>query len=318
MKTKTNLMQSVSMKNKIVMGLGAIFILAAVVFGWVYLKDKLNIFSSYDAKSPTAEKFAMIDKWIKPSSDFWAVADIPQMLKDEQVGAPLRAYLTERHGLAGDLVESVLNGQSGVGMVALVSDFVGANAKTSAVLVMQGNFDKKVLAVSVKELLKKEGEEVAEEELAGRKVYFEKSEDPFGFMFLDENHMAIGSKSSFVTFFGEAPFKVEEVGSEELPVIFGKIGISDRVKPLLPHELAEIKEISFASTDAKTITADINCSSEEKASSVRMFIEGMRSLMMLKNEGLPLAASLQKIKVTSNGTEVYISSGVTDVFGLGF
>jgi DMSO/TMAO reductase YedYZ molybdopterin-dependent catalytic subunit len=66
------------------------------------------------------------------------------------------------------------------------------------------------------------------------------------------------------------------------------------------------------------VTADIHCSSAEKAAAVRMFIEGMRSLMMINNEGLPLADTLSRIKILSEGTEVYVSASMTDVFEFGF
>lgn len=300
-------------KTKLIIA-GIVFLTIAVA--GVFVAQRLGVFSSYDATVSTKDKFSSMQKWISPDADVWFAADIWQLLKTPSLGASLGTYLMERHGLASDLVESALMGDGGVGMLGVMANLQNADAKPVAAIVVQGNFDGGKLAASVKGMIGNEGGEVVEEKIGDKVVYFEKSEDPFGFMFLDSNHMAIGSKSSLQEFFSAPAGKAIDLGEKPLPLAFGRVTISDRIRPLLPPELSEVSGITLASDDGSAVTASVNCKSADSASSIRMFLEGMRSLMMMHNKGLPLESMLERIKVSSDGQDVYVTALLADLFGI--
>ena len=272
----------------------------------------------YDASQPTAQKFAKIARWIPPNAEFDVSVDVQKALADAALRDRLASLVKGQDGVASDFVSALLERQSVVGMLMLVGTLGDTGAEPAVAVVAQGGFDEKSFIPAIRAALAAGRSGIAAEELGGRKLYAESdARDPFGFVVLDREHIAVGSRASLVALFAGPPSVAPKTLDVVDAVVFGRFTFGPRLIGLLPQGFAPVTKIEFASTDGKSVSAKIDGGSVEKAQDVRMFLEGIRALLLLQEEGNPaLEGILKGVAIDNSEGSVTIACEILPLLDL--
>lgn len=303
---------------KILIAVLAVAALAVVIWG---AADQF-LWRKYDATSATGSKFEKLSKWISRDSDFTMVADVPRMLANEPVRE--RLALVENsgeEGVAKDLIGALLSRREIIGMLAVVGKFGQNKEEPKVVAIAQGDFKEETLIPSIRAILSAGRSGLAAENVGKYTVYMESdTRDPFGFVLLDSWHMAVGSKDSLDWLIGQnPPFEkmLAPFPGGVAPAIFGRLIMGPRIVGVLPQGMPTIESLGFESADGENLLASIPCADADQAKGLRMFLEGIRSLMLLQEEGnAALVSILKGLAIGDNGPEVTISGSVSAIMDL--
>lgn len=294
--------------------------IGAVVVVALFLKDTRDTLeqSRYDATAPTSVKFARLSRWIPGTSEFDITIDVPRALENLQLKDKLGRIVRNRIGVAAELVEALIQNEGAIGLLT-VTGTVGANDSSPKVTVIaQGKFDKDVILPVIRKVMSEGRAGLSSRDVGWSTIYYESdSKKPFGFMILDGQHMAVGDKESLEAFFIEEPAEPKPLVRASDDVVFGNVEIGERLKKLVPRMLTVPSSIDFLSKDGAILNASAACENELKAMSVRMFIEGIRSLIILQHENnAPLVGILDGISIVTEGNEIKLSTKLAPLLDL--
>ena len=247
----------------------------------------------YDASQPTAQKFAQIVRWAPPAAEFDVAVDVQRLLAAPELSARLAGIVKGQSGLAAEFVAALLEKQQVVGMLMLTGTLGAPGSEPLVAVVAQGGFDEKTFIPAIRQILAGGQAGLVAEAVAGRTLYVESdAREPFGFMILDGEHIAVGTRAALAALFAGGPQAAGPAPAIPDAVLFGHLTVGPRVAALLPPGLPQVPRIEFASADGTSLVATIPGGTIPQAQDLRMFLEGSRSLLMLQEEG---NAALERI-----------------------
>ncbi|MFA4874056.1 MAG: hypothetical protein WC956_07110 [bacterium] len=286
-------------------------VLAALAF---FLRDASDIFRapSYDAAAPTSVKFMKLSRWMPAGSEFDFTVDVPRALANPMLKERLLELIHGKEGVAAELVAALMAHQDAVGLITLVGTLGNKDEQPRFAILAQGKFDQGIILPAIRAAMAAGRSGLTSEDLGWATLFAESDErEPFGFIILDKQHIAVGNRDALVTFYSQRPSPVESIGRLSDAVIFGHAVIGPRLKGLVPQTIQLPESVDFGSADGQTIEAALNLTDQAQAMSMRMFLEGVRSLIMLEQEhNLPLVDILKGISISGNENKVFISSGL--------
>lgn len=298
-----------------------IAVLALILAGVAVLirgaSDKFR-WPAYDAGAPTAEKFARLSRWIPRDSEFYIAADIPRLFEDERLRSKLSEWSSGAGGVASELADGLVFRSDAVGMLMLVGNLGRGAGDPHVAVLAQGTFDRDEIISKVRTILAEGHAGLVSENIGGRALFAEGDvRDPFGFIILDGNHIAVGERDSLVALFREGvPSRRPAKAPDAL--VFGRASLGPRLQALFPRGISVPSSIDFASDEALTINARIPCGGEKKAQDLSMFLEGIRSLLLLQEEhNVALTRLLGAIVIEGKDSLAGITFDVRGLFGLG-
>lgn len=293
-------------------------LLAAVAF---FVRDSSDKFmkQSYDPSSATAKKFSEMKRWISPQAEFYFVVDVWKLLERPGLFAALVGLTSGEDSVASEFIQSLVKGGSPVGMLMAVGTMGHGEEKPVIAMVVQGQFDDQAIVLSVQSM---QGGRAVKEFRAAEipQTIFcddDGSADPFGFAFLDDKNMAVGTRSGIIQLFKDIPpSAAPDVGAAD-GVFFGTLRIGQRLSEIIPANISKPGEIRFSSPDGKAIDATLPFAEQREAMDARMFLEGIKSLSMMQNEGKrALINFLESISIRSEGTNVYVSGNLFSILSI--
>ncbi|HPQ80260.1 MAG TPA: hypothetical protein PLZ86_00860 [bacterium] len=268
-------------------------IAAAVVLLRFFGKDLLQW--RYDASQPTSQKFAKIARWIPAGAEFEVAVDVQKALSKAGLREKLASLSQGQDGVAADLLSALLERQSSVGMLMMVGMLGEPGSKPAVAVVAQGSFDEKNFIPAIRAALVAGRSGISYEKIGGRKLYAESdARDPFGFMILDRMHIAVGTRASLSALFSGPPSDAPRTLEVPDAVLFGRFSFGPRLLALLPNDLSPVARIDFASVDGTKVSAKIEGKDLKAASDIRMFLEGIRALLLIQEEGNAALESVLK------------------------
>lgn len=278
----------------------------------------------YDAAIPTDSKYSKMAKWIPASAEFEASADVKKIIQNPKFAEGLKKFLGDRGGVVGEFARALLAKQDTVGLITLVGAVGDKGAEPSVALIAQGGFDKESFIPTVRKILSSGHAGLVAEKAGDRTIYLESDvRDPFGFVVLDNNHIAVGNRETLVGFFGSdskfgghVPFQ-RYVPPEfpEFPFIFGKLVLNQRLTEALPKQIPPITSVEFESADGNKIVATIPCLTAGTAKALRMFLEGIKSLLTIQEAGNEALTRILKItSITEDQSDVRITLDLSSFF----
>lgn len=293
-------------------------LLAAVAF---FIRDSSDKFlkSSYDPSSATAKKFSEMKRWISPQAEFYFVIDVWKLLERPGLFAALVQLASGEDSVASEFIQSLVKGGSPVGMLMAVGTMGHGEEKPVIAMVVQGQFDDVAIVSSVQSMLGGRAVKEFHATEIPQAIFCDDdgSADPFGFAFLDDKNMAVGTRSGIIQLFKDIP----PAGGGDLgnidSVFFGSLRVGPRIAELIPENISKPKEILFSSPDGKAIDATLPFAEQREAMDARMFLEGIKSLSMMQNEGKrALINFLESISIRSEGTNVYVSGDLFSILSI--
>lgn len=288
-------------------------LLVAVAF---FISDSSDRFmkSSYDPSSATAKKFSEMKKWIPPQAEFYFVVDVWKLLEKPGLFAVLAQLTSGGDSVASEFIQSIIGGGSPVGMLMAVGTMGHGEEKPVIAAVVQGYFDEPVIVSSIRSMIG--GREVKEFRAAEipQTIFYDDdgSADPFGFTFLDGENMAVSTRSGIIQLFKDIPAADGgEVSGDMDSVFFGALRVGARLAELIPENISKPKEIFFSSPDGQVIEATLPFSDQREAMDARMFLEGIKSLSIMQNEGKRKVVNfLESLSIRSEGVNVLVSGNL--------
>lgn len=294
-----------------------IALLAALAF---LLRDAGDFFMgpSYDAQAPTSAKFVKMSRWVPAASEFDITIDIPRALANEQLRAHVMKIVKGKTGVASELVSALVNNEKAVGLMTAVGTLGNKDEIPKIAVLVQGRFDEKVMLPAVRAAMAAGRSGLSSENIGWTTLYTETNErEPFGFMILDKEHLAIGSRDALLAFYSQQPKLVESIGRLSDATIFGHAVVGPRLKAIMPQTLEIPQSVDFSSTVGQSLIATFHVASQEEAANIGMFLEGVRTIMMLQQEqNIPSTKILQGISITNAANEVTISTDIPPLLEL--
>ncbi len=294
--------------------------IVALIFLALMLKDTPELFEKpgYDAKAPTEAKFARMARWIPEGSEFYAVADVPRALEQPGLRNRLIEMVGAHAGVAADLVGALLQNEGAIGLLAVSGSLGDGEGPPRLVVIAQGDFDEEIILPAIRAAMSEGRAGLTARNTEWATIYYESDASrPFGFMILDGSHMAVGEREALEHFFLTKPDPPKAMTIASDDVIFGHISIGPRIQSVAPRMLVLPHSVDFSSADGIYITATMACPDALKAMSLRMFLEGVRSLVILQNEhNVPLVRMLRGFSITSGGTDVHMTTEIAPLLEL--
>jgi len=262
--------------------------LVVILVGILFLiSDSSHIFKApgYDATAPTDTKMAQLARWIPAGADFFVAADVPKALANQELAASLTRVAEGRSGVVAYLISALMEEPGSIGLLCVLGRLGEMRSRSEIALLAQGGFDEETLLPAVRSAMSAGHSGVAAQNLEWTTIYTESdSRDPFGFMFLDGTHLAAGDRASLLAMYEKKPepTKVQMVAKDQ--TIVGYIAIGERLRRSAPEEMYLPDAAYITSPDGTLVTVRIPCDDDEKAQSVMMLLEGIRSLMTIQQE----------------------------------
>lgn len=309
-------MTTKKLNRKAVLGIKiASVVVVAVIIGFI-VRAAINQFVklSYNASLPTTDKFAKLSKWMPKTAEFYMVVDTNRILENEAIKDSLVRVLSGTPGVAAELAGMLISKQSVVGMLALVGQVGERGEVPQLAIIAQGAFDEEVMIPAIRTILSTGHAGLVAEDLDGRKLYSEGDvRDPFGFVILDKNHIAVGDKSALTQFYSKNFKAMPSMFGSQSSAIFGHVTFGSRFKSIIPSNI-QLSGMDFESPDGSSIVARIPCADPAEAQNMKMFFEGVRSLMLLQEDKNPFFAKiLNDISIESSASDVTIKGKVENI-----
>ena len=295
----------------------AVLVLILVAMALILQSHNLRP-KAYDVQAPTTAKFARMAGWISKEAEFFVAVDVPRALANPTLKNRLVNLVQGKEGAAADLVEILVRDKGAVGMLMLVGELGNPGEQPTLAVVAQGRFDKETFIPAVRQILAEGQAGLVAKVYKGRTFFLEsEGRNPLGFVILDNWHLAVGSRDSLLNLFEDTPRKssIGRLASNE--PLFGRITFGPRLSSLVPPELGTLKEINFVSPNGQMLTARIPCRDQGQAVGVMMFLEGVRSLLMLQAEGnATLVGILKDIVIKNDGSEAVLNANASRLLDL--
>ncbi len=293
---------------------------AAVILVSLALKDTRDTLSvpGYEAEAPTDTKFARLARWIPAGSEFVVTVDVSRALANPELRERLMALARSRSGVAAELIQALMGNDGAIGLLAAAGKLGEEGETPRAVVIAQGDFNEEVVLPVVRKVMSEGRAGLSSMDVGWTTIYYESdSRAPFGFMILDGSHMAVGDKASLEAFFSTKPAPTEVPSATYDEVLFGYLELSPRIKRSLPMMSALGDTVYFSSLDGAVMTATLPCTSIAGALRTRMFLNGVRSLVMLQQQNNePLVDILEGISIDGEGDEVFITTKIAPLMNL--
>jgi hypothetical protein len=292
--------------------LATLLVLAAVLVGLVVLlRGASDTFRKprYDASAPTSAKLAKLAPWLPPGAEFFVAADVPRLLADPALHERLGVLVGGTTGVAAELASALLAHQEVVGLLAVAGNAGVAGSLPQIVLLAQGGFDEASLLAAVRTAMAAGRAGLVATDLGWTTLFAESdTRDPFGFLILDPEHLAVGDAATLAAFYAQRPTAAQPAASAmaDRPIV-GMLSIGPRLVPLIPPAVSLPQHIELAG-DAEEVILGLRCRDEAQAKDLRMFLEGARSLLLLQQEmNLPLVAILKALAIGGEGDRVIVT-----------
>jgi len=261
-------------------------------------------------------KYAKMARWISPAAGFDVVVDVWKLREDSGLRDRLLAIAGSLKGVSAEFLNVLMEKEGVVGMLMVVGNLGLGTKPPMFAAVAQGQFDERAFVGSVRAVIKGEGNvEIEEKKIGDHSLFVEKgANDPFGFMFLDGEHLAVGSELSLMNLFKDVPANVLVHDDMSDSVLFGDLKIGSNLNGFLPPDLHDIGTIEIASRDGRRLAAKIPCKDERDVTDVRMFLEGIRSLLILQgSDNRPLIEMLSGIEIVAGDRFVVLNANFFDM-----
>lgn len=310
-------MKKIKVKSNVL--IKAVVAIGVVVVVALLLYRSGNIFNlrGYNVSMATSQKFDLMKKWLPVESDFIAIADI------KRLGAmPSLARFFEDKFFRGDdlIVKSIralINPEKMIGMIAMSITFDSVSGAPSFAVIVQGNLDKNLLDLISQELVK-ENAKLTFTALGEVKIYWQDgAEMPFAFTLPDSNHLIVGTKPYVESIAGgmqnDKNFQFKTVDS----AFFGRVRSSERIKQILPPQVALLEEAVFYTDNAGKIRISIVLPDVEQANNLQAFLQGMKALYMLQlQENVAVQDVINEIVITIEGNTVIVEAPIEHLFSM--
>lgn len=262
----------------------------------------------YEAHAPTSVKFARLSRFIPIGMDFDVTVDVPRALANASFSERLSALTRERTGVAAELVAALLTHQDALGLITIVGTLGNRETLPMFVVLAQGNFDERVILPAVRAAMAAGRAGIASQDLGWATLFTEADvEDPFGFIVLDREHLAVGSRATLQELYASPPQQPPAFMRASDAVLFGHVAVGDRLKEIMPSAITIPASADFVSDDGVNVSAWLACSTPQEALDLRIFLEGVRSLILLQQEENPVLTAIFKgfaISGTAEGVSV--------------
>lgn len=301
------------------------FVMAAVLFPLaLLLKDSGHQMKGggYDPAAPTAAKFRRIEKWLPRDAELIIVVDMSRLAGRPDIAARIAALVLRANvidGFDGGIVGPVLANPQGIGMAAGALCLGGASDAPYAMAVIQGALDRSAMVGRVQTQLAAENARLVTEEAEGTRIYFETPSDaPFAFAFPDAHHLIAGPKEAVVRLLmsektpSAGDLRAHWPAPRDDGMLFGRLAFTDRLRSVLPPQIANLDEVLIYADDELNINLVIPCDAARQAQDITLFVEGMRTLYLLDGRAQSIVASIMRgMRITNqdNAVVVHIPTG---------
>jgi hypothetical protein len=285
-----------------------------ILFVAVIVKDSTHQFlrEEYDVAESTSVKVAKISRWISTNSDFEILFDVWRLMQNPMIASRVMKVLEEEDGGVYDLLKAFLMRNSSIGMLMFQGRFdsAGEALQPRFVAVAQGSYNKEeMVEVITSTFGDSDVSPIDVEGLNGNSVYCDDLDMQFCFSFLDDEHLAIGYRTSFEELLAGLPSKIRLPEDVRSSMIAGQVTKA----PKLAGQ-KKIKELYFWSNDGQKLFAVLPYKSVSDALDARILLEGMRSLLMMQNEGREsIIKILQGIKIYDDEEDVFLELNILNL-----
>jgi hypothetical protein len=236
----------------------------------------------YNAAMPTAQKYAMLKKWLAPDSDLVIVADTYRLAAIPALKSFLEEGLFMGSDTAIKAIRSLIGPETRIGMLSL-----NANVKEAAptmYVIVQGDFREGEFVGKVKEDLSRENMDLVSKDVGPYHLYSQGGEtSTFAFAIPGRNHLLVGMKTQL-----EALLQQKETVEPPFPTtdspFFGFLRSSERIKRVLPPQFSSLELAKFSADEQQWLHVTVECTDQVQADNLKMFLSGMKALYMLQNE----------------------------------
>lgn len=272
----------------------------------------------YEAHAPTSVKFARLSRFIPAAMDFDVTIDVPRALENTSLSERLAAITRERSGVAAELVAALLTHQDALGLITITGTLGNRETLPAFVVIAQGNFDERIILPAVRAAMAAGRAGLASQDLGWATLFTEADvADPFGFIVLDREHLAVGSRDTLQELYAAPPQQPPAFMRASDAVLFGHVAVGDRLKEIMPSSIAIPASADFVSDDGVNIRAWLACASPQEALDLRLFLEGVRSLLLLQQEENPaLTAIVKGFAITGTAEGVAVESPLAPLIDL--
>ena len=285
-------------------------LLAAVAVLLRLSSDTLRL-APYNPATATPKKYEMLKRWLPTGADFIAISDTYRLASIPELKNFLEEGLFKGSDTAIKAINSLLNSQTKIGMIAMCATLGDTGVPVSFFVIVQGDFREGKFVEYIKGELAKENLLLSSQESGKIAIYSQEgAEALFAFAIPDRNHLIVGTKAEMTAFF-EKPSVAEKLFpffTTDSP-FFGFLKASDRIRKVLPPQFSSLELAKFWADDNKWLHALIDCSDIEQAQNFRMFLSGMKALYMLQSESNKMSVdALAGIAIGGEGATVQIDA----------
>ncbi len=266
----------------------------------------------YDVAESTHVKIAKISRWISSNSDFEILLDVWRLMQKPEVASRVMAVLDEEEGGVYDLLKAFLMRNSSIGMLMFQGGFDGSGEaiQPKFIAVAQGSYDKGEMIEAIVSTFRDTNiKPIDVEGMNGNRVYCDDLDMQFCFSFLDDEHLAVGYRVSFDEFVAGLPSNIRLPKEISDSIIAGQVTKAPKFAGQ-----GKVEELYFWSDDGQNLFAVLPYKSVAEALDVRVFLEGMRSLLIMQNEGREgILKILKGIKIYDENKNVFIELNILNL-----
>ena len=136
-------------------------------------------------------------------------------------------------------------------------------------------------------------------------------------MVLDREHLAVGTQAALKSFYQEKPVASEQAPRYTRAVLFGHLKVGPRLAALVPPAIEAPAGIDLVGSEDGRLAAVLVCRDPQKAQDLQMFLEGVRSLLLLEQEQhLALTSLLKGISIAQESSQVTVASALFPLLDL--
>lgn len=244
----------------------------------------------YDVHAPIETKLKALSMWLPEHAELVVVVDPQQLLAKPDVQSRLAARLagaSEIVGIDAALIVPQLARTETIGLVAVALTLKSPDGLPEAVFVVQGEIDRNAVVGSVDRSLAEEGDKLERTEIEGVTIYSEYPRgSSFAFAFPDAAHMVVGLSSAIEELIHASHAPTQRAVAMPFQSVagaplFGWLAVTERLKKILPPELAWLTTIRFSSDADLAIRVTVPTSSSQQHNDLKLFLEGLRASYLI-------------------------------------
>jgi hypothetical protein len=299
------------MKTKFIFLL-KILIMIAVLCGVAFLiQDSSDTQRSlpYDPRASTTKKFGLLQKWIPSNVDIVIVADLYRLKAIAPVDS-LFQYVIEK-GVSKTMLSSALGSINSIGMIVFCATLDEGNP--SVIVIVQSDFQEPEFLETIRTELEKEKTTLLSEIVNRVPLYWQEGSDlSVAISFPDPRHLLIGTKDFLIKLLHRTIDDNQRLSLPEPDApLFGTIRSSNRIKKILPQQIASVEQAQFSSDDSGKLHIVVTCTDNKQAENLKMFLAGMKALYALQQEGnTPFLTALDAMAIGGEDRFVRIDTPI--------